>query len=204
VAKFLLLTEGLNKAVIGEYLGEADQINIDTMHHFVDNMDFTKTKFVDALRHFLQSFRLPGEAQKIDRFMLKFGERYCHCNPNAFGNAEVAYVLAYSVIMLNSDQHNPQVKKRMTKHDFIKNNRGINDNSDLPEDYLGGIYEDIQKHEIILKDEHEAALIAGTVSTPTTQGFAAGLGNVFSTVGRDLQREAYVAASEEMANKTEV
>ncbi len=59
--------------------------------------------------------RLPGEAQKIDRLMEKFAERYLKCNPNSFKSADVAYVLAYSVIMLNTDLHNPQVKKKMTK-----------------------------------------------------------------------------------------
>lgn len=57
----------------------------------------------------LQGFRLPGEAQKIDRLMEKFAERYVKCNPASFKSADVAYVLAYSVIMLNTDAHNPQV-----------------------------------------------------------------------------------------------
>ena len=70
IAHFLRTEDRLNKAQIGEYLGEGDQKNIDIMHAFVDTMDFTKKRFVDALREFLQSFRLPGEAQKIDRFML--------------------------------------------------------------------------------------------------------------------------------------
>ena len=59
--------------------------------------------------------RLPGEAQKIDRLMEKFAERYLKCNPSSFKSADVAYVLAYSVIMLNTDLHNPQVKKKMSK-----------------------------------------------------------------------------------------
>ena len=45
------------------------------MHAFVDMLDFKELDFVDALRLFLQSFRLPGEAQKIDLYMLKFAER---------------------------------------------------------------------------------------------------------------------------------
>lgn len=57
------------------------------MHAFVDMMDFKDLPFVDALRTFLQAFRLPGEAQKIDRFMLKFAERYIAGNPQAFANA---------------------------------------------------------------------------------------------------------------------
>lgn len=58
------------------------------MHAFVDQLDFTNLPFVDALRLFLQSFRLPGEAQKIDRFMLKFADRYVAGNVETpFANA---------------------------------------------------------------------------------------------------------------------
>lgn len=58
------------------------------MHAFVDQLEFTNLPFVDALRLFLQSFRLPGEAQKIDRFMLKFADRYVAGNTETpFANA---------------------------------------------------------------------------------------------------------------------
>ena len=65
-----------------------DEVNIATMHAFVDMIDFRNAGFVDALRLFLQSFRLPGEAQKIDRYMLKFAERYIEGNAQTpFANA---------------------------------------------------------------------------------------------------------------------
>jgi brefeldin A-inhibited guanine nucleotide-exchange protein len=102
--------------------------------------------------------------------------------------------LAYSVIMLNTDAHNPQVKKRMTKADFVKNNRGINDGNDLPEDFLSSIYDEIVTNEIRMKDEIEASI---TMTGP-------GLANALANVGRDLQKEAYVMQSNGMANKTEV
>lgn len=35
-------------------------------------------------RQFLWSFRLPGEAQKIDRMMEAFATRYCDCNAHVF------------------------------------------------------------------------------------------------------------------------
>jgi hypothetical protein len=38
----------------------------------------------DPTRQFLWSFRLPGEAQKIDRMMEAFAQRYCLCNPGVF------------------------------------------------------------------------------------------------------------------------
>jgi brefeldin A-inhibited guanine nucleotide-exchange protein len=205
IATFLLYTDRLDKAAIGEYLGEADPENVAIMHAFVDLMDFTKTRFTEALRRFLQAFRLPGEAQKIDRFMLKFAERYIVGNPNAFANADTAYVLAFSVIMLNTDQHSPTLKgkKRMTPEDFIKNNRGINDNADLPDDYLRAIFEEIASNEIVLDTEREREAKMGREPQPAASGFAANIGQAFATVGRDLQREAYVQRSEETANKTE-
>jgi len=69
-------------------MSTSDEVNIATMHAFVDMIDFRNTRFVDALRVFLQSFRLPGEAQKIDRYMLKFAERYIEGNTQTpFANA---------------------------------------------------------------------------------------------------------------------
>lgn len=98
--------------------------------------------------------------------------------------------------MLNTDAHSPQVKNRMTKQEFIRNNRGINQGADLPEDYLSAVYNEILADEIRMKDEVEAAV--GVQHVPT------GLAGSIATVGRDLQKEAYVLQSAGMANKTEV
>lgn len=204
IGRYLLVNNNsLDKKMIGEYLGEGEPDNIAAMHAFVDMMDFTRMRFVDALRRFLQSFRLPGEAQKIDRFMLKFAERYITGNPNAFANADTAYILAYSVIMLNTDQHSEKIKgsNRMTKEDFIKNNRGINDSADLPEEYLTAIYDEIRLNEIVLEGERDPSMM---LTQQHTGGIVEGIGRVIANAGRDLEREAYVQASEEMANKTEV
>ncbi|WFD28283.1 guanine nucleotide exchange protein for ADP-robosylation factor [Malassezia nana] len=193
IARFLFYADGLSKRSIGEYLGEGDADNIATMHAFVDLMDFRDMPLTTALRRFLQAFRLPGEAQKIDRYMLKFAERYTEGNKTAFANADTAYKLAYSVIMLNTDAHNPQVKHRMTLQDFIKNNAGLDDDKDLPEEYLRAIYDEIQKNEIKLHGEEAPALPSST-----------GLAGAIATVGRDLQHEAYVLQTQGMANRTEV
>ena len=62
-----------------------------------------------AIRVYLDSFRLPGESQKINRIMESFGARYHLQCPELFKNPDVVYILAYSTIMLNTDQHNSQV-----------------------------------------------------------------------------------------------
>lgn len=154
VASFLKNTAGLNPTVIGDYLGEREDFPLKVMHAYVDAFNFEKMDLGEAIRYFLRGFRLPGEAQKIDRIMEKFAERYCKCNPNSFKSADTAYVLAYSVIMLNTDAHNSMVKDKMTKADFIRNNRGIDDGKDLPEEYLGALYDQIVKNEIKMNAEN--------------------------------------------------
>lgn len=72
----------------------------------------------------MDRFRLPGEAQKIDRLMEKFAARYFACNPtnSLFASADTAYVLAFSIIMLTTDLHSSQIKahNRMTKVSKLK------------------------------------------------------------------------------------
>ncbi|XP_010090724.2 brefeldin A-inhibited guanine nucleotide-exchange protein 1 isoform X2 [Morus notabilis] len=153
VAVFLKNTNGLNESMIGDYLGDREEFPLKVMHAYVDSFNFKGMDFGEAIRLFLRGFRLPGEAQKIDRIMEKFAERYCKCNPNSFTSADTAYVLAYSVILLNTDAHNNMVKDKMTKADFIRNNRGIDDGKDLPEEYLGSLYNQIVKNEIKMKSD---------------------------------------------------
>ncbi|KAK6941180.1 Mon2/Sec7/BIG1-like, dimerization and cyclophilin-binding domain [Dillenia turbinata] len=153
IAQFLRNTPGLNKAVIGDYLGQHEEFPLAVMHAFVDSMKFSGLKFDAAIREFLGGFRLPGEAQKIDRIMEKFAERYCADNPSVFKNADTAYVLAYAVIMLNTDAHNPMVWPKMSKSDFIHIN-ALNDPEECaPKELLEEIYESIVSEEIKMKDD---------------------------------------------------
>ena len=160
VAEFLLKNaDALNKTVVGDYLGKEqayrDGFCIQVLHQYVDQMNFKTMAFDQAIRHFLSGFRLPGEAQKIDRMMEKFAERYCLDNPDVFPSADTAFVLGFSVIMLQTDLHNPSIRedRKMTKEGFIRNNRGISAGSDLPEEFLAAIYDRIQHNPFTLKED---------------------------------------------------
>ena len=39
----------------------------------------------------------------------------------------------------------------LCSQEFVRNNRGINDGGDLPEDYMSALYDRIQTHEIKMK-----------------------------------------------------
>uniref|UniRef100_A0A667XZA0 ARF guanine nucleotide exchange factor 1 n=1 Tax=Myripristis murdjan TaxID=586833 RepID=A0A667XZA0_9TELE len=160
LAQFLHQEERLDSTQVGEFLGDNDRFNKEVMYAYVDQMDFQGKDFVSALRMFLEGFRLPGEAQKIDRLMEKFAARYLECNQGQtlFASADTAYVLAYSIIMLTTDLHSPQVKNKMTKEQYIKMNRGINDSKDLPEEYLSAIYDEIAGKKIAMKETKELTI----------------------------------------------
>ncbi|CAG8602474.1 23910_t:CDS:2 [Cetraspora pellucida] len=73
---------------------------------------------------------LPKETQQIDRVMEAFAKRYHELNPDLFASSDTPYVLAFSLLMLHTDAFNKNVKRKMTKEDFIKNTR-IDDDVDV-------------------------------------------------------------------------
>eukprot|EP00429_Kryptoperidinium_foliaceum_P002733 CAMPEP_0176025860 /NCGR_PEP_ID=MMETSP0120_2-20121206/12659_1 /TAXON_ID=160619 /ORGANISM="Kryptoperidinium foliaceum, Strain CCMP 1326" /LENGTH=1800 /DNA_ID=CAMNT_0017359051 /DNA_START=49 /DNA_END=5451 /DNA_ORIENTATION=- len=147
---------GFDKTAIGDYLGEDKPYNKAVLYGLVDGCDFRGQELDVSLRGFLSMFRLPGEAQKIDRMMEKFAEKYALDNPGVFENADCAFVLSFSLIMLQTDLHNENIRNRMTKDEFVRNNRGINNGADLPREYLEKLYDGVQNNPISLKEDEEA------------------------------------------------
>ena len=75
--------------------------------------------------------------------------------PEEIADKDAVFVLTYAIIMLNTDQHNPTLKNRMTFEAFSKNLRGVNGGRDFNQEYLEEIYNSIRTNEIILPDEHD-------------------------------------------------
>lgn len=147
--------KGLSKTAIGEYLGDNNDLNLRVLKEFVQLHDFTNKKLDDALRVFLWSFLLPGEAQKIDRMMESFAEWYVKCNPGVFSSTDTCYILSFATIMLNTSLHNPSVhvRDKPSKDAFIVMNRQIDDGKDLPSNILTSIYDNIKKHPFKVPEE---------------------------------------------------
>jgi hypothetical protein len=143
VALFMYENEELDKEKVGVVLGGGDAESKMILAHFVRLFPFHGVPFEYALRLFLQAFRLPGEAQSIDRIVNTFASHYSSLNPLVFRSPDTAYILAFSVIMLNTDAHNPSIKRKMAEEEFIRNNRGIDSGADLPPHFLASIYRNI-------------------------------------------------------------
>jgi brefeldin A-resistance guanine nucleotide exchange factor 1 len=156
VAKFLKGTSRISKKVLGEFLSKKS--NEDILGAFLDLFDFTGKRVDEALRDLLESFRLPGESPLIERIVTSFSEKYCsNSTPEGIADKDAVYVLTYAIIMLNTDQHNPNLKSqnRMKYTDFSRNLRGVNGGQDFAPEYLQEIYDSIKTREIILPDEHD-------------------------------------------------
>lgn len=156
VASFLKSTTLVSKRVLGEYLSKRG--NEEILDAFMDSFDFTDNRVDEALRALLQTFRLPGEAPLIDRIVGSFSRKYCASSiPGDIANPDAAYVLTYATIMLNTDQHNPNLKsqQRMKVEDFARNLRGVNDQKNFAPEYLQAVFDSISSNEIILPEEHD-------------------------------------------------
>uniref|UniRef100_A0AAY4DC82 SEC7 domain-containing protein n=1 Tax=Denticeps clupeoides TaxID=299321 RepID=A0AAY4DC82_9TELE len=158
-ARFILERKGLSRQMIGEFLGGRQQFNKDVLDCVVDEMDFSGMDLDDALRKFQAQIRVQGEAQKVERLIEAFSQRYCVCNPaliRQFQNPDTIFILAFAIILLNTDMYSPSVKpeRKMKLDDFIKNLRGVDNGQDIPRDLLVGIFQRIQKWELRTNDDH--------------------------------------------------
>ncbi|KAF4971167.1 hypothetical protein FSARC_1889 [Fusarium sarcochroum] len=156
VAKFLKGTSRVNKKVLGDFLSKRG--NEEILGAFLGLFDFSGKRVDEALRQLLESFRLPGEAPLIATIVEAFSEKFCsHDTTGEVADNDAVYILTYAIILLNTDQHNPNLdaKKRMSLEDFSKNLKGTNNGQNFAPEYLQTIFESIKSNEIILPDEHD-------------------------------------------------
>ena len=109
-ASWLHRTSGLDTTVLGNLLGDPDQVPL--MHAYVQKLSCKGLGLLDALRNLLGRFRLPGEAQKIDRIMECFALHWhteCGCTHPPALSHDAAFVVCFALIMLNTDLHNPSL-----------------------------------------------------------------------------------------------
>jgi brefeldin A-inhibited guanine nucleotide-exchange protein len=160
IASFLR-SSCLKPQEIGDFLGSdfskqfSTEEFISIRHHYMKHLDFTSLSFDQALRLLLVKggFRLPGESQKIDKIMEAFADAYCRDNPGVFVSSEGPLILAFALIMVNTDLHDPRLGKDrarppMTVDDFIRGVRSTNGGDTIGKEMLRELYENIKSQGI--------------------------------------------------------
>eukprot|EP00501_MAST-03F_sp_TOSAG23-6_P002075 GSMAST32.ASY1.ANO1.2167.1 assembled CDS len=133
VASFLRrYPDELDKTQCGDYLGNEKPFNIKVLYAYIDSMDFTRMEFDNAIRFFLSEI-------------------------SSWESADTAFVLGYSIIMLNTDLHNPNIKpeKKMSLPQFVNQCKEIDGGNDIEYDYLAGVYSRIKENAISLKEDDD-------------------------------------------------
>ena len=110
IARFLKGTSRVDKKLLGEYISKKQ--NVEILKAFMGMFDFTGKRVDQALREMLETFRLPGESQLIERIVTEFSHKYCEAEENLkdVADRDAVFILSYAIIMLNTDQHNPNMK----------------------------------------------------------------------------------------------
>ena len=160
VARFLFAHEAadgskcdeLNRQRVGEFLGtlgatdDARAFHRELLTAFMARFSFSGLSVVGALRSLLVRFRLPGEAQIIDRLVQRFADAYVRDNRAVGLHPDAVYSLAFAAIMLNTDLHNPRIRAKMTLAQFRTNLRDV----DAPAAVVEDLFRDIAATPIAL------------------------------------------------------
>lgn len=168
LAKFLFENNSrVNKKTIGLLLCDPKKVTL--LKSFIDLFDFKGLRVDEAIRILLTKFRLPGESQQIERIIEAFSSRYVESQEYESSDitekgvddpttvqpdADSVFILSYSIIMLNTDLHNPQVKEHMSYEDYSGNLKGCYNQKNFPAWYLDKIYCSIRDKEIVMPEEH--------------------------------------------------
>jgi hypothetical protein len=126
--------------------------------YFVDPIDM-------AIRKMLMEVELPKETQQIDRLLQGFADRYCECNPGIFVSVDEAYFVAFSILLLHSDTHNKNNKRKMQKQDYVKN---IQDQVEVSNDILECFYHNVS-YTPFIHFEDEVAINSHRLAVPKSR-----------------------------------
>lgn len=191
VAKFFRSNPFVNKAAIGEYFGARQEFNQEVLKAYSLSFDWDSKGFFESFREFLESFRIPGESPVIEKIVDTWTKLYYHrydvveetpveergeaedapktrvrnTHP-VFRTLDACYVVAISIVLLNVDMYNPNVKsnRRMNMDQYVNNLRGQNGKGEhFPPEFLRGIYSGIRASEIRVAEEH---MSSGTADIP--------------------------------------
>ncbi|KAI3651163.1 hypothetical protein MP228_004644 [Amoeboaphelidium protococcarum] len=147
VAQFLFQASSqqlVTKRAVGAYLCDHREFNQQVLAEFTRLIDFSTSQndlmdLLSALRRYLEMFKLPGEAQQIDRVITAFAGRYSElvryfilhesdeCSDpsilqSIWQEEDITYLVCFSFILLNTDLHNQQVRHKMKRKVFVRNN----------------------------------------------------------------------------------
>jgi hypothetical protein len=126
---------------------------------FLALIPFRGRPLIASIRLLVSVMGMPRESQKIDRTMEAFALEWHRANADApktinpFLGPDAAFILSFSIMMLNTDLHSGKLDKTLKFDEFKSMNRDIDvGKASLPDEYLKSIYDEVAAHKIELID----------------------------------------------------
>lgn len=137
---------------MGEWLARKDPLHTQALKSYVsmkfNGVFYNGMGIEEAIRIYLSEIRLPGEGQQVERLMDEFAAAYFPVAPIGFyENPDAVCTLAYAIIMVNTDLHNQNNKRKMTEDQFVSMTRDINNGKSFQRDFLTNIFNSVKRTE---------------------------------------------------------
>eukprot|EP00124_Ichthyophonus_hoferi_P003125 Ihof_evm5s253 gene=Ihof_evmTU5s253 len=145
VAALLLEGKRVRRLDICFYLSRKTDYGMQVAIEYFKLFNFEGVSLDNALRQFFANIYLEGETHDKARVLDHFSRRYFDANPGVFVSLDACNAMVFAVVLLNTDLHNPNVERRMTLNDFLRNTQGQNDGNDFPHEMLKEVYNIIKK-----------------------------------------------------------
>ncbi|PFH34197.1 hypothetical protein BESB_073490 [Besnoitia besnoiti] len=189
IAHFLFETPGLDKQKVGAVLGDPSPFNAAILRTFSSLFDVQGLSLDVALRLVFSRFIPPGESQQLYRVLYPLAEVYVQQNPEQRIDAETAHFLAYAILVLHTDRHNSNVKKKITKEEWrrMTRGRGEADTSVLTDKMLDAIYDRVVAEQFKLHISDTDRVYRRLSRDPRVLRYAAGGGPAFLPVRESVR-----------------
>lgn len=130
---------------LSEIIGSKDETACLIMKHYCKNFDFSESDILKSYKTFVATFILTGENLTINNIIAKFSDKYFEDlkDKNYFNSPDEVLVLSYSLLMLNTDLHNKELKEKMTCDEFITSNLRTGYFKNIPVEYFKNLYKNI-------------------------------------------------------------
>ena len=155
--EFLLVVNGFDKFILGEFLAKTKKPNENNiiLKSFINSINFKNTSFIRGFKFFLTRLNLPKDANLILDIMNYFSIVFYNDNINTklYKDANSIYLLCSTTLAVNTMFVRTDIKNinKITKEQFIEMN------NEVDKDTVINIYDDLKKHNIIwIQDYNEA------------------------------------------------
>lgn len=118
---------------------------VEVLDEVVKLHKFSSVSLCDSLRKFFAKIHPPQErGDFLEVLVEKFSARFAEYNSECGFSKENIALLCYSLLLLSVDLYSPHVKNKMSKREFIRNNRQVV--MDANRDVLSDMYDDVYMH----------------------------------------------------------